>query len=79
MTFCTGSAAASTVNYHSRQGDDTREEDGDVTVRFWVCSMDAYDEFKPIINKLWELTVNNVDSGVHFGDRARIEIMLDER
>jgi hypothetical protein len=66
-------------DWHSRQGPNIPGEEGDVIVRFWVCSMDAYDQFKPIVNELWELTSDDVDSGIHFGDCARIEIMYYER
>jgi hypothetical protein len=46
----------------------------DVTVRFWLCSMEAYDKFYPLINREWELI-----DGIVFGDRARIETRFYER
>lgn len=66
-------------SWHSRQGDETPKKEGDAIVRFWVCSMYAYNQFKPVVNELWELTANNVDSGIHFGERARIKVMYYER
>jgi hypothetical protein len=73
--------------WHDRRGDDTPREDGDVVVRFWVNEMFVYDEFKPIINELWNLTAEDEDgdsdedsdSGLRFGNRARIEMTFYKR
>jgi hypothetical protein len=60
--------------WHNRRGGNTPRVESDVTVRFWLCSMEAYDKFYPLINREWELI-----DGIVFGDRARIETRFYER
>ena len=59
-------------DWHDRRGNDTPREDSDVIVRFWLCSMKAYDQCKPVI-KGWS------DGGIYFGRRAKTEFMFYER
>jgi hypothetical protein len=66
----------------------TDVEDAPVIVRFWFCSMQAYDMFKPDLEELWELSDEYpLQSGEEVGEtfiemmdsRAKIECMFYER
>jgi hypothetical protein len=74
-----------------RRGEDTPREDGDVVVRFWINEMFVYDEFRPIIDEIWNLTAEDEDedededgdenshSDFRFGNRGTIELMFYKR
>jgi hypothetical protein len=68
---------ATTSNFFLDDHQPSRKDqanNSDVTVGFWLCSMEAYDKFYPLINREWELI-----DGIVFGDRARIETRFYER
>lgn len=50
--------------WHDRRGGNTPRVESDVTVRFWLCSMEAYVKFYPLINREWELIDDYKDCGI---------------